>query len=140
MHHRRLALCLRFSPAQNQFSSLSQTIKATCSFLQMTYCFQSGFGIFYGILKIKSGSQLPVSHFSAEREGLGRLYSLILPCGPVKAVINNFVSPNFRNVNSLLFGCSEGTKRVPPLKMTFWKGEARPVPAFKVGLSTFSAL
>ena len=66
---RRLALCLRFSPAQNQFSSLSQTIKATCSFLQMTYCFQSGFGIFYGMLKIKSGSQLPVSHFCAESEG-----------------------------------------------------------------------
>ena len=73
-------------------------------------------------------------------KGLGRLYSLILPCGPVKAVINNFFFPNFRNVNSLLFGYSEGTKRVPPLKMTFRKGEARPVPAFKVGLSTFSAL
>ena len=32
---RRLSLCLRFSLAQSQSSSSSQTIKATCSFLQM---------------------------------------------------------------------------------------------------------
>ena len=66
---KRLSSYLRFSPAQSQSSSISQTIKATCSFLQMTYYLRSDFGIFFGIRKLKSGSQLPVSHFCAEREG-----------------------------------------------------------------------
>ena len=66
---RRLALCLRFSPAQSQSSSISQTIKATCSFLQMTYCFRSDFGIFFGILKAKAALQLSVMPFSAVRGG-----------------------------------------------------------------------
>ena len=66
---KRLSSYLRFSPAQSQSSSISQTIKATCSFLQMTYYLRSDFGIFFGIRKLKSGSQLPVSHFCAESEG-----------------------------------------------------------------------
>ena len=66
---KRLSSYLRFSPAQSQSSSISQTIKATCSYLQMTYYLRSDFGIFFGIRKLKSGSQLPVSHFSAESEG-----------------------------------------------------------------------
>lgn len=43
--------------------------KGTCSFLQMTYLSDSKFVTLFVTLKLKSGSQLPVNHFSAERTG-----------------------------------------------------------------------
>ena len=48
---------------------LTIVFKATCSFLQMTYCFRSDFGIFFGILKAKTALQLSVMPFSAVRGG-----------------------------------------------------------------------
>ena len=46
---------------------LTIVFKSTCSFLQMTYCFRSNFGIFFGILKAKTALQISVMPFSTVR-------------------------------------------------------------------------
>ena len=66
---RRLSLCLRFSPTQSQSSSFSKTIKATCSFLQMTSFLNSVFVTLFVTLNTKTALQISVVPFSAVRGG-----------------------------------------------------------------------